>query len=315
MRSALQRCADRIVLSIPFAALLLINQPVALSQPALRSAASFAVLGGSNVTNTGNTLINGNLGVYPGSAYTGSASVVQSGAVYLDDGVAQAAETDLSMAYNYFADLPFTTNLTGDDLGGLTLDPGVYLFSSSAQLTGIVTLDAQNDPNALFVFEIGSTLTTASNATVHVVNGTAGTGVFWQIGSSATLGTGTAFAGNILALTSITLDTTASITCGRALAENDAVTLDANIISDNCGAGGDLGTGRTDFGSAGFAGEVVSGVPEAPTLALLCAGLTLILFAWPIAKADGLGTRGDIAAFSRSRATRLSPHVPASTHL
>jgi type VI secretion system secreted protein VgrG len=304
MRSAFQRCADRIVLSIPFAALLLLNQPAALCQPALRSAASFAVLGGSTITNTGTTLINGDLGVFPGSAYTGAASVVQSGGVHLADAVAQAAETDLSTAYNYLAALPFTTDLSGDDLGGLTLDPGVYRFSSSAQLTGTVTLDAQNNQNALFVFEIGSTLTTASNAIVHVVNGTAGTGVFWQIGTSATLGTGTAFAGNILALTSITLDTTASITCGRALAENGAVTLDANIISDNCGAGGDLGTGRTDFGSAGFAGEVVSGVPEPPTLPLLCAGLALILFGWR------LGTRGGIAAFSRRRATRLSPHVP-----
>src|SRR5580658_1029236 len=101
MRSAFQRCADRIVLSIPFAALLLINPSAALSGPVLGSAGRFAVLGGSTVTNTGTTTLNGNLGVYPGSAYTGGGSVVQTGALHVGDGIAQTAETDLSTAFNY----------------------------------------------------------------------------------------------------------------------------------------------------------------------------------------------------------------------
>ena len=124
-----------------------------------------------------------------------------------------------------------TQNLTGLNLGGLTLTPGVYFFSSSAQLTGTLTLDAQGDPNALFVFQIGSTLTTASNSSVVFINGGQGNNTFWQVGSSATLGTDTAFTGNILALTSITLNTGANINCGRALARNGAVTLDTNIVS------------------------------------------------------------------------------------
>src|SRR3984957_6876927 len=230
----------------------------------LGTASPFVVLGASSATNTGPSVLNGDLGVSPGTSLTGfSSPAVVNGATHDDDAVAGQAQNDLATAYGVAAGQPVSPGnvLTGQDLGGLTLQAGAYSFSSSAQLTGTVTLDAAGDPNAQFVFEIGSTLTTASNAIVHVVNGTAGTGVFWQIGSSATLGTGTAFAGNILALTSITLDTTASITCGRALAENGAVTLDANIISDNCASGGDLGSGRTDFGSAGFAGEVVSGVP------------------------------------------------------
>ena len=131
------------------------------------------------------------------------------------------------------AGLAPTQNLTGQNLGGLTLTPGVYSFSSSAQLTGTLTLDAQGDPNALFVFQIGSTLTTASNSSVVFINGGQGNNTFWQVGSSATLGTGTAFTGNILALASITLTTGANIRCGRALARNGAVTQDHNNI-DPC---------------------------------------------------------------------------------
>ena len=124
--------------------------------------------------------------------------------------------------------------MTGQDLGGLTLTPGVYCFSSSAQLTGTLTLDAQGNPNAVFIFKIGSTLTTASNSSVVVIN-TGGNSsiacnVFWQVGSSATLGTGTSFAGNILALTSITLNTGANVS-GRVLARNGAVTLDTNNVT------------------------------------------------------------------------------------
>jgi type VI secretion system secreted protein VgrG len=112
----------------------------------------------------------------------------------------------------------------------MTLTPGVYCFSSSAQLTGTLTLNALGDPNAVFVFQIGSTLTTASGSSVVVINGGSKCNVFWQVGSSATLGTSTKLAGSILALTSITLNTSASVS-GQTLARNGAVTLDTNIVT------------------------------------------------------------------------------------
>jgi type VI secretion system secreted protein VgrG len=163
------------------------------------------------------------------------------------------------------------------DLGGLTLTPGVYFFASAAQLTGTLTLNALNDPDALFVFQIGSTLTTASSSTVNVINGNPTTSVYFDVGSSATLGTGTTFAGNILAEQSITLSTSATIICGRAVAKTGAVTMDTNTISNDCRSGGDLGTGRTDFGSGGFSGgDGIAPVPEPGTNALLCSGLGVI---------------------------------------
>jgi hypothetical protein len=198
----------------------------------LGTADSFAVLAGSSVTNTGSTTIHGNLGVWPGAVVTGfPPGNVSGGTTHANDGVAMQAQSDLTTAYNFAAGESCGNSLTGTDLGGLTLTPGVYCFSSSAQLTGALTLNAQGNPNAVFVFQIGSTLTTATASSVVFINGGQGDSVFWQVGSSATLGTSTAFAGNILALTSITLNTTASIQCGRALARNGAVTLDDNLVS------------------------------------------------------------------------------------
>lgn len=204
--------------------------------PSLGTATSFAVLAGSTATNTGLTTVAGDLGVSPGTAITGfpPGVVVPPATIHAADAVALQAQSDVTTAYNNAAGQACDVNLTGQDLGGLTLTPGVYCFpSTSAQLTGALTLDGGGDPAAVFIFQTGSTITTASNASVLLINGASDCNVFWQIGSSATLGTGTAFIGNILALTSITLNTNASL-LGRALAQNGAVTMDANSISSLC---------------------------------------------------------------------------------
>ena len=224
--------------TIGIAALLCSTSP-AVAQPILGTAQSFAVLGHSTVTNTGPTTVNGNLGVSPGTAVTGfpPGILTGGGAMHKADAVALQAQSDVTIAYNDLAsrkcDMVFGVPT---NVGGLTLSPGVYCFSSSAGLTGALTLDAQGDPNAIFIFKIGSTLTTGSNSSVSVINGGDNCGAFWQVGSSATLGTKTSFVGNILALASISLTTGATVS-GRALARTGAVTMDTNVVSfADCGA-------------------------------------------------------------------------------
>ncbi len=220
----------------------------------LGSAASFAVLGGTTVTNTGNTEITGNLGVDPGTAVTGfGPGTINGESVQSSNAAAQQAQDDVTTAYNMAASETGAVVLTGQDLGNLTLTPGVYFFASSAQLTGTLTLNAEGRANAQFIFQIGSTLTTATSSSVDFINGASGNSVFWQVGSSATIGTYTTFEGNILANTSITMTTGSTIGCGSALARNGAVTLDTNTIA-SCGTS----TGVTD-----------SDVPEPSSVALL----------------------------------------------
>jgi len=207
----------------------------------LGTAQSFLVLGGAAVTNTGaTTLTGGSLGVSPGTAISGfpPGIVVPPGAIHAADAVAAQAQSDVTTAYNVLAGQARTATLTGQDLGGKTLIPGVYFFATAAQLTGSLTLDAKGDASAVFVFQIGSTLTTASNASVLLINGASPCNVYWQVGSSATLGTGTRFVGNLLALTSITLNTGTTVS-GRALARNGATTLNTNTFS----SGGCAGSG------------------------------------------------------------------------
>jgi len=199
----------------------------------LGTSASYAVLAGTTVTNTGPSVINGDLGVWPGLAVVGFPPGIVNlpGVIHSGDAAAQQAQTDLTAAYlDAEGRTPVTQDLTGQDLGGLTLTPGYYHFDTSAQLTGTLTLDAQGDPEAVFIFQIGSTLTTASNSSVNLINGARFCRVFWQVGSSATLGTTTDFYGHILALTSITANTGATVT-GQLLARNGAVTLDTNVIT------------------------------------------------------------------------------------
>jgi hypothetical protein len=215
-----------------FAAILYAAAPAsAQTAPSLGSAQSFAVLGGSTVTNTGSSVITGDLGVSPGTAVVGfPPGVVVGGTIHAADALASAAQNSVTTAYNALVSQGCTQDLTGQDLGGKTLTPGVYCFSSAAQLTGVLTLNAQGNSAAVFIFKIGSTLTTASGSSVLVINGGSACNVFWQVGSSATLGTSSSFAGSILALTSITLTTGANVT-GRTLARNGAVTLDTNTIN------------------------------------------------------------------------------------
>jgi len=250
---------------------------VLLCQPApglasiLGSAESFGVLGGSMVTNTGSTTILGNLGVSPTPAVTGFPPGLVSGTIYGGGAVAAQAQSDLTKAYNGLAAMPYTTDLSGHILGSAgydTLTSGVYKFTSSAQLTGTLTLNAQGNNNAYWVFQIGSTLDTASGSVVQVINGGMGNGVFWQVGSSATIGTGTAFEGNILADQSITLGTGATILNGRALARIAAVTLDTNDIRTVCPNGGPGYSGGLGYDTYG----AVVPIPEPATLALLALG-------------------------------------------
>src|SRR5688500_6257871 len=194
----------------------------------LGTADSFAVLAGTTVTNTGPSVITGDVGVSPGSAIVGfPPGIVIGGTFHAADAVALQAQNDTTTAYNDAAGRA-TTAAAPADLAGLTLVGGVYT-GPTLGLTGTVTLDAQGDPNTVWIFQSASTLITSSSSVVNLINGAQACNVYWQIGSSATLGTNSTFVGTILALTSITANTDATIQ-GRLLARNGAVTLDDNTI-------------------------------------------------------------------------------------
>ena len=239
---------------------------LSIEQTLLGTAQSFAVLGGSAVTNVGVTTVYGSLGVDPGLSITGfPPGRVTGGTIHTGDAVALQAKDDVTTAYITLAGEAPTRDLTGQDLGGRTLTPGVYFFSSSAQLTGALTLDAQGDPSSVFVFQMGSTLTTASNSSILVTNGARDCNIFWQVGSSATLGTTTVFKGSIVALTSITLNTGVTVS-GRILARNAAVTMDTNAVSIlQCAASTDAGAEEGGVADGGVAdgGVADGGVREA----------------------------------------------------
>ena len=204
--------------------------------PGLGVAESFAVLAGSTVTNTDTpTVVYGDLGVSPGTAVTGFPPGVVHGEVHENTAVAQDAQGGVTQAFGAL-DQPCAENLTGENLGNRTLTSGVYCYDTSAGMTGTLTLDGEGDENAVFIIKIGSTLTTASNSSVELIGNADACNVFWRVGSSATLGTTTSFAGNILAQESITLDTGTTIV-GRALARTGAVTMDDNVVDASpCGA-------------------------------------------------------------------------------
>jgi hypothetical protein len=216
----------------------------------LGSAAPFSVLAGSTVTNTGPTTMFGDLGLSPGSSVTGAPGVL--GQTHVDDAVAIEAKNDLTTAYNNAASRP-SSGSAGTDLAGQTFSPGVRTASSSLLLSsGSVTLNAEGNPNAVFIFQIGSTLITGSNTSVSLINGAQACNVFWQVGSSATLGTGTRFVGTIMAAASITANTAATIH-GRLLAQTAAVTLEDNTITtSSCASSATGGGGSEGSGGGGI---------------------------------------------------------------
>jgi len=208
--------------------------PAAVAAPVdLATVSPFVVLGGTTVTNTEGSVLNGDLGVYPGKALVGfGLPAVVNGAKHEGDEVAAQAQSDLTTAYDVAAGQPVAPldDLSGTDLGNRKLGPGAYRYTSDALLTGALTLDAEGDPNAQFVFLIGSELTTESASSVVLVNGASPCNVFWQVGSSANLGTTTAFQGNLMALTSISLKKQATVV-GRMLARNGQVSLIDNVLT------------------------------------------------------------------------------------
>ncbi|MDP1848264.1 MAG: ice-binding family protein [Solirubrobacteraceae bacterium] len=222
----------------------------------LGSADGFAVLAGSTITNTGDSVINGDLGLHPGTAVTGFPPGTVNGAQHLTDAVAARAKADLVSAYDDAAGRPLSA-ASPPDIGGQTLTAGVYRTGSvpALELTGDVTLDAQGDPRAVFIFQAASSLITATDSSVTLINGAQACNVFWQVGSSATLGTRTAFKGTVMALTSISVNDGVRVD-GRLLARNGAVTLINDTISRaRCATGSDSDSSGGDETSDATSGE------------------------------------------------------------
>jgi len=240
--------------------------------PPLGTASAFSVLAGSTVTNTGATTIDRSVGVHPGTAVTGESTMTVGGTTHKADAVALQAKNDLTAAYNQAAGQ--TPPIAQDDeLGGETKVGGIYKHPSAMALTGELTLDGANDPDSIWVFQAGSTLVTASGASVTLINQANPCNVFWQVSSSATIGTTTDFVGTIMAEATITMQTGATIV-GRTLARSGAVNLDNNVFTspdcdydedvddaveeDDDGTDGtdgtDGGTGGTDDGTGGTNG-------------------------------------------------------------
>ena len=223
----------------------------------LGTADSYAVLAGQTVTNTGPSTINGDLGVTPGAAITGFPPGTVNGTIHAADAVALQAQSDLTTAYNDAAGRTPPAAVPAD-LGGLTLTGGVYKSASALQLTGALTLDAQGDPNTVFIFQAASTLITASASHVNLINGAQPCNVFWQVGSSATLGTSSVFVGNILALTSVSMNNAVTVQ-GRALARNGSVTMINDTLTVGRCAPGTTGSGTGPGEGGGTGGGPGSG--------------------------------------------------------
>jgi hypothetical protein len=234
MKSGSVKLTKRVRVLLVGAALVLslttANHAAAQAGPAtvfLGSAGTYAVLGASTVTSTGPTVVNGDLGVWPGTAYVaGTPAATVNGSVHAGDVIAQHAQASAAIAYNDAAGRSTAPITVAGDLGGKTLAPGLYKSTSSLSLTGTVTLHG----SGVYIFQIASALTVSNGGTVVLSGGATADNVFWQVGSSATLGTSADFKGTIMALASVTLATGARLD-GRALALNAAVTLDSNSVT------------------------------------------------------------------------------------
>jgi hypothetical protein len=251
------RVAGAVLAAVSLCALAVPAAHAAAVTPPLGSAAGFAAVAATTITNTGQTVVTGDIGVSPGTAITGFPPGIVNGTIHANDGPAASATADVLTAYNQAAGEPCEHTLANPDLGGQTLIPGVYCITGTgAGLTGTLTLDAQGDANAAWLFQIESTLTTASNSAVVLINGASpcsNGNITWQVGSSATLGSSTSFVGNILAHTSVTLNTGASST-GGLYAHTGAVTMDTNVVG-TCASGGGGGPG-------GLANPTISTTPS-----------------------------------------------------
>jgi len=230
----------------------------------LGTAGPFVVLGGTTVTNVGPSVLNGDLGVSPGTELEGfGLPAVVNGATHATDEVAAKAQLDLTTAYDVAAGQPVlpANDLSGTDLGERKLAPGTYRYNAAALLTGALTLDAEGDPNAEFVFQIGSQLTTESASSVVLVNGASPCNVYWQVGSSADLGTTTSFQGSLMALTSISLKNGATV-LGRMLARNGQVSLINDVLTRPLCATGSTTPPSSE--TPGGPGTVSPSAPETP---------------------------------------------------
>ena len=229
----------------------------------LGTASLYCVIASSTLTSTGLSVLNCNVAIFPdgASSITGFLPGIITGITSAADSAARTAHGDAMTAYTSAAALPPTIDLTGQDLGGKTLGPGVYSFSSSVGITGILTLDARNDPLATFIFQIGSTLTTATAAQVVLINGARPCSVIWQVGSSATLGTATQFIGNILALASVTVNSNVIVNGGLY-----ALTAAVTLINDQINLIG---------GCAGGASPVIPSVVAIPSVTAVLSVLSI----------------------------------------
>ncbi|HVB05237.1 MAG TPA: ice-binding family protein [Acidimicrobiales bacterium] len=287
----------------------------AVSVP-LGTAESFGVLAGAGMTNTGPTTINGDVGTYPTTTETGTGSLTVNGTNHAGDAVTQQAKTDLVTAYGNAARQGPTSPVTAD-LGGQALTAGVYNSASSLGLTGTLTLNGQGNAGAVFVFQAGSTLTTASASQVVLINGAQSCNVFWQIGSSATLGTSSKFVGTVLALQSITVTTSVTVD-GRVLARNGAVTLDSDTITaSRCAAA--TATTVTTTPSGATAGSVTAttapGTTATTTATAAAAAKATVAKAAKTARKRARARAAAKAAAATKAAKPVSFAKPARAHV